>query len=305
MASTLEDKLRDALRDQSSVAIPIGELGPAGVLATLADGGSYHVHIQSALATVEIEVGNGIVTGARSHVYGETIEGREAYALLRGVRRGVATITPRRFLSMANVFEPIAERRVNEASDRPIGEARRLSIEIDVEPEWPEDTTEPEPIHVAAPIARETERPQSGRGRWMIGAGILFAISGITSIALALVVTRPAPEEPPAIAISTGPHVASFTPIEPEPAPVAEPEVDPAPIAREARRLLRAGRERAALVRARRAARLRPGSPAYQVLLGDALEANGDHGRAERAWRRALRIRPGHRAATQRLRSTI
>ena len=68
-----------------------------------------------------------------------------------------------------------------------------------------------------------------------------------------------------------------------------------------ARRLLRAGQPAQALETAREAARLRPGRSYYQLLLGDALAANGRRVGARRAWRRALRLRPGSAAATRRL----
>ena len=72
-------------------------------------------------------------------------------------------------------------------------------------------------------------------------------------------------------------------------------------LARTARRSLRAGDGPAALSAARRAAELRGGLPYYQVLLGDALRANGERRAARRAYRRAVRLRPGYAPAVRRL----
>lgn len=72
-------------------------------------------------------------------------------------------------------------------------------------------------------------------------------------------------------------------------------------LAREARVFLQRGRAQRALRRAQRAARLRWHLPYYQVLLGDALAANGQGVEAQRAWRRALRMRPGYQPAVRRL----
>ncbi|MCA9609699.1 MAG: hypothetical protein KC619_29070 [Myxococcales bacterium] len=72
-------------------------------------------------------------------------------------------------------------------------------------------------------------------------------------------------------------------------------------LARTTRRLLREGDRPGALQSARRAAALRGGMPYYQVLLGDALRANGQRAAALRAYRRAVRLRPGYGPAVRRL----
>ncbi len=72
-------------------------------------------------------------------------------------------------------------------------------------------------------------------------------------------------------------------------------------LARTSRQLLRDGDRAAALATARRAAALRGGMPYYQVLLGDALRANGQRAAARRAYQRAVRLRPGYGPAVRRL----
>ena len=72
-------------------------------------------------------------------------------------------------------------------------------------------------------------------------------------------------------------------------------------LARTARAHLRRGERSEALRAARTAADLRRGLPYYQVLLGDALAANGERGAARRAYRRAVRLRPGYGPAVRRL----
>ncbi|HEY8432840.1 MAG TPA: hypothetical protein VIL20_30925 [Sandaracinaceae bacterium] len=136
-----------------------------------------------------------------------------------------------------------------------------------------------------------------------MAAAALVGISGLAAGAVAALGTRepaaaPAPIEPVPIASAPAPSLPSPEGIEDEDA--AGPSEARA-LAREARQLLRRGRPRAALRRARRAARLRPGVPYYQVVLGDALAADGQEAAARRAYRRALRMRPGYRAAAERL----
>ena len=58
---------------------------------------------------------------------------------------------------------------------------------------------------------------------------------------------------------------------------------------------------RSALFWARRLTTLHGEMPANHVLLGDILEATGDHAGARAAWERALAISPDHRAARRRL----
>jgi tetratricopeptide (TPR) repeat protein len=58
---------------------------------------------------------------------------------------------------------------------------------------------------------------------------------------------------------------------------------------------------RTALFWARRLTTLHPEMPANHVLLGDILEATGDHSGARAAWERALSVSPGYDAAERRL----
>ncbi len=320
--------LMDALKSARPVTLSLADLGPRGLLEALAaDGATYAVRVESMAALVEVEIGNGLVVGARAHRDGAVLEGREAYALLRGLRRGTAEVTPKRFSSMANVLEPIAALpdlgRLSSAPppgdpdtiEVPLPEARPVvTEEIELPPELcpPRVVARPSlpppaPRLAPPPLRPEViappKRARTSRRAWAIGAAMLVGVSGLATVALAALGGREEVAAPAAIEPATPVAVAG-----PEPAP--EPEEEAAPehgrsdaraLARQARSLLRQGRARPALWRARRAARMRPGLPYYQVVLGDALAANGQDAAARRAWRRALRLRPGYRAAVERL----
>ncbi len=307
--------LLTTLHDDQPVDLPLARLGARGLLEALAnDGGSYWVRFDSALADVEVEIGNGMVMGARARRDEDVVEGREAYVLLRRIRRGRARVEPRRFLSLANVLEPIGSlpHLGGGSSAPPPRSLPSVEIELPVELATVPATREivlPE-RRVAPPVcpqARVEPSKSPKRGRtWLAAGGAALALVGLAAVALA---RRPANGESqtPIPVVAASPQRVDV------PAPAAEEEQtdaaataspdapNPRALARTARRLLRSGHARAALRRARAAARLRRGLPYYQVLLGDALAANGRDVAAHRAWRRALRLQPGYAPAERRL----
>lgn len=343
-----ETQLQDALRSAEPVTLSLAEIGARGLLETLAaDGGSYSVRVESLIARIEIEMGNGLVVGARAQRDGGTVEGREAYVLLRRIRSGTAEVTPKRFLSMANVLEPIAALPdLGLLSSRPpVGESDTIELElpearppvpppaqVTEEIDLPPELLAPRPpVRVIAPPAiapaviapavvapaiappplrRRAPAPAAKPSRrgWAIAAAMLLAVSGLATVAVAALGARepeiatPAPIEAPRVIEAPAPVAADEDAADEEPAEEVS-HVEARTLAREARSLLRQGRPRAALWRARRAAQLRRGVPYYQLVLGDALAANGQEPAARRAWRRALRLRPSYRAAAARLES--
>ena len=138
-------------------------------------------------------------------------------------------------------------------------------------------------------------------------AGLAFALThadGSTPSAIEpgpVVATDLSPSSEPvdALAFDDGDDAATDA----EPADEAREgrRVEARRLARAARRALRRGHSERALRQARRAARLRGGLPYYQVLLGDALHANGQPAAARRAYRRALRMSPRYAPAVERL----
>lgn len=321
----VEHLLEDALVSAQPVTLSLAEVGARGLLEALAArGASFHVEVRSPLARVEIEIGTGLVVGARAERDGTQLEGREAYALLRRIKHGTATVTPKRFLSMANVLEPIGALpdlgRISSApppgprdtvevalpeARPPVPPPEPPTEEIELPPELREPVTAPPPPRRCRPHP-EPARPPRRRRRWMLAAAALLGVSGLATVAVAALGT-PAPAVDPApIAMEAPRELASAAPL-PEAPPSAEPDdeeldrSEASRLAREARLLIRQGRPRVALARARRAAHLRRGLPYYQLVLGDALAASGRDAEARRAWRRALRLRPSYRAAAERL----
>ena len=175
------------------------------------------------------------------------------------------------------------------------------------------DQTERVAVSVPKPAS---SKPASRRRAWLAAgaAAVAVAVAG-----LAFALTHADGSTPSAI--EPGPAVA--TDLSPSSEPVdalafddgdddatdAEPadearegrRVEARRLARAARRALRRGHSERALRQARRAARLRGGLPYYQVLLGDALHANGQPAAARRAYRRALRMSPRYAPAVERL----
>ena len=358
MALESEDALRQAVSQRRPISLGLSEIGAQRLLEILAASGSSHrVTVEGISTTVTIEIGNGLVVGARTEHEGGPV-GREAYALLRTTRRGEVHVQPLRFPSLANILEPIEELpeiAVFSSGPPPLGtetielvlpEARSLTVELDlddvddgvddgddlgaratpielpsVEIELPPMTAKrqirpPRLIAAIAPVVVATPSA-SRRWPWLAAAAVIMLGLGTAGWA-----TLSPSFEGEAIALDPGPTVARTA--EPddeasEPADDAEREAaadedegavngersdtraQARALARRARRLLRHDRDAAALTAARRAARLRQGMPYYQVLLGDALAANGHRAAARRAYRRALRLHPGYRPAQRRL----
>lgn len=312
--------LRTALERRESLTLSLAAIGAHGLLPILAeDGDSYHVRIMHETTLVEVEIGNGIVMGARAERDGQVLQGRAAYVLLRTIHNGIAFIEPKRFLSMANVLEPIGslpDLTGSSSSPPPMSESDTVELPVlEARPSHPapivDDAATEENPSLPPPVPRRktprAEPPKKRSPRVLAFAGIALGVWGAAAgVIAALLVGEPAtparaePIVPGALAIT----VAEVAP-EPEPVVIAEEEepavasADARTLAREARAHLRAGRNRRALSRARQALRLRPGVPYYQDLLGDAFAANGQDEDARRMWRRAQRAR-GHRVSSRR-----
>lgn len=304
-------------------------------------GHSHRVSIQTPDGCFTIELGNGLVVGAEAVLEGEALTGRDAYALLREIDEGSLRIEPLRFPSLANILQPVAElpdfmesiapATGDDTIELSLPEARPihppptdLSDPTSIEIVLPEEelaaptaltiAVPPPEIPEAQPLEASPNAPSPGRPSIpAVAAAAALLLAGVSAGAFALGV--PLAESAPPVATPT--VLASPTPTEPanpEELPeevdmnLSRAEVDRHAARLEARRLARMARdqirrgERAqALVTARQAADLRGGLPYYQVLLGDALAANDRRAAARRAYRRALRLRPGYPPATRRL----
>ncbi|MEQ8725402.1 MAG: hypothetical protein RID81_29215 [Sandaracinaceae bacterium] len=174
------------------------------------------------------------------------------------------------------------------------------------------DQTERVAVSVPKPAS-----PKPTRRRAWLAAGAATVAVAVAGLAFALThadgSTPSAIEPGPAVATDLSPSSEPVDALAFDDGDDAATDAEPADEAREgrrvearrlaraARRALRRGHSERALRQARRAARLRGGLPYYQVLLGDALHANGQPAAARRAYRRALRMSPRYAPAVERL----
>lgn len=298
--------LLEALDAKASIDLCLHDIAAQDVLSLLAkDGSSFHVRIVSLASIIELEIGNGIVMGARAHRDGEVREGRAAYVLLRSVQEGAIQIEPKRFLSMANILEPIhALPDLTKPNSAPPPAIEADTVEV---PRLAIDFT---PVMLAEepPTRVETPRPaRKKRGLAVTAVGVALAVWGIAAGAFGAwraADERVATEAPEPIVAGEMLRTVPAAEVAPIAQQASLEEPDASELAREARYYLRNGRHRAALERAREAARMRRYQPYYQTLLGDALEANGREEEARRVWRRAARLRGGYQPALDRLASS-
>ena len=101
--------------------------GPSRLLRVLASlPGPYHVHVQSRKASVEIDVAEGLVVGAKAtRAAGDALEGTRALAALLAMASARVTIERRPNPSTANVMAPIEEalaRASQEAAPIPVSQ---------------------------------------------------------------------------------------------------------------------------------------------------------------------------------------
>jgi len=326
-----EAALEAAIAAGEPVVLSLTEVSPTTILERLAaDGGSYRVEVECLFGAVTVEVGGGLVVGAVADKSGAELQGREAYALLRKTRTGDAAVSPLRFPSLANILEPVhALPDLMRASSRPPGppdtvevalpQARPLHAEpVTEELELPEELLASAPRRAArppavpaAPRVKAPEIRTKPRRRWLVAVAALFLLGGVGVAYAAMegdALQPPAQRAVvpgPSVALDEAPLADAPSPESEDPAPAAEDReerrVEARRLARASRRALRRGNAGAGLRLARRAARLRGGLPYYQVLLGDALDANDQPDAARRAYRRALRISPRYQPALRRL----
>lgn len=354
--------LLEAIAEGTSIELDLCVLEPARALAVLAEGGQSHrVTVENDTTRVTVEVGNGLVVGAKAQSPAGNVSGQEAYELLRELTAGTVKVEPLRFPSLANILVPITDLPdVHTGLHRlPKGEPTvqvalpdQRTVEIDLPsdivelPAVPKASLPPAPPAAALPampaaapsappvatasepepapelqaepapsepppvldLAPTVEVParRAPSLRIASAAGALVALLGLGVGGL---VWASQSEAEPAPGLVSVPSTVELTPTEPVEEPVdAEPEDDGTAhreqartLARQARAELREGNSGQALDHAREAAELRGGLPYYQTLLGDALHANGRRAAARRAYRRALRLRPGYAPAQRRI----
>lgn len=321
------------------LALAVADLKPRRVLEILAEGGlSHRVSIQYDGGCITVEIGNGLVVGAEARLDGETLTGRQAYALLRKLDEGSMRVEPLRFPSLANILQPVAELPDLFDSVPPpaVGDPTVELLLPEARPihQTPDPTARtqlPEPLSAAilampdpppvpdlelpqGPAEAIGEAPTSARALVpAAAAAALLLLLGVSAVGVALGASSDA-GSPPVIARV----IAPIEPVEPTLRDEGElGEVDleltldeverhaarleARELARTAREHLHRGERAPALRAARRAAELRGSLPYYQVVLGDALTANGQRPAARRAYRRALRLRPNYEPALRRL----
>ncbi|RZO66468.1 MAG: hypothetical protein EVA89_00310 [Sandaracinaceae bacterium] len=168
---------------------------------------------------------------------------------------------------------------------------------------------------VAVSVPKPASSKPSRRRAWLAAGGaVVLAVAGLAFALTHADGSTPSAIEPgPAVATDLSPSSEPVDALAFDDGDDAATDAEPADEAREgrrvearrlaraARRALRRGHSERALRQARRAARLRGGLPYYQVLLGDALHANGQPAAARRAYRRALRMSPRYAPAVERL----
>jgi hypothetical protein len=313
----LTKKLLAALDAREPVRLSLTDIPAHDVLSILAtDGASFHVRITSLECLIDLEIGNGIVMGARAQCAGDVLQGRAAYVLLRRVRTGSVAVEPKRFLSMANILEPIcALPDLTRPTSAPPPAMEADTVEVPALRAQPIDAPDVHTEEVAIPSESKpppaaAPKPRRARDRSaMISAiGVALSVWGIAAGAFGAwrVADEPVEVAPAPIAVGAtlpiAPVIEQPIAIEHEAEQAREtPEVDARELGRAARRYLRNGRARAALVHARKAAQMRRHAPYYQTLLGDAYAANGREAEARRAWRRAVRLRADYQPALERL----
>lgn len=342
-------RIVSSLRQGRQARFPASELAPQRAIEILADlPASYRVEVRSREAMIVIEVGKGLVVGARAQRADSETVGQAAYAQLSTVGDAEVSIEPLRFPTLANILQPVrelpavllphaSERTNPDTVEVPLPLARPNhrfdpTEEIDVPPAMltrgkrpappPRMPSEP-PAALkrppAAALVQTTESIASSAKRSVTrhirGRRLPAAAAVALVVAGSAIVTAAAWSEEPE-AVQAVPVASTATTIEEvgeTEAPTADAPVEPpassserrseaSHLAREARRMLQEGQHREALSAARRAASMRSHLPYYQVLLGDALRANGNPRAARRAYRRALRMRPGYRPAVRRIR---
>lgn len=337
--SDAEQRVTEAARRGVSLTLTVAELHPQRVLELLGDSGRAHrLTIESALGPITVELGNGLVVGAEARHRGGALTGRPAYARIRQVREGAMRIEPLRFPSLANILEPVAQMPDLERTSsvpppagddtievalpeaRPVHVAEpatvEMQVEMDVEMDLSDELVELEEAPVEGPAApalpptrEHVLAPVRSRRRLGVAAAAAAALLGLGGAGVALVPSS-GEAAPGALRATVPVPVSAERPSAPEGVdldltgeePPTSGDLEEArTLARRARQLLGRGDAEAALAAARRAAELRGGMPYYQVLLGDALRANGQRAAARRAYRRAVRLRPGYGPAVRRL----
>ncbi|MBX3269171.1 MAG: hypothetical protein KF729_02850 [Sandaracinaceae bacterium] len=313
----------------------VAELHPRRALELLAETEkAFRLEIERGGETIAVELGNGLVVGAEASVGGARLAGAPAFARARDVEDGQVRLLPLRFPSLANILAPVAPGlELDEEPPRPQGED---TIEValprarpfhpppparepaTLELELPEDAIElavaapPPPPHALAVVLPATRAhvappPRHRRAAPALAALAALGLLGAAGTGLALIPggDTPAPEAVAPIRVDVAPAQADSSSVDmdfaAEELDEDDEDTEAQALAREARQRMARGDREGGLEVARRAADLRGGVPSYQVLLGDALRANGQRSAARRAYRRALRLRPGYAPAVRRL----
>jgi len=334
-----EHLVGEAAEQGKHLSLAVAELAPKRVLEILGEGGrSHRVTLELEAGTITVEIGNGLIVGAKARIDGESLSGKPAYARIRGVARGTIRIEPLRFPSLANILEPTCD--LPELGDaaplpgeptielalpeaRPVHQDEPQTMELDLD-EVPEEREPPKALAVppppppaalppTLPPTRIRTAPPARHAwvRWGLASVAAAGLLGFVGLALAL---SPSADDPAAPApTATAPtEVRLDAPVSVEDADDVDMDLSVGDVsaterqrarrlARRARAAIRDGERRQALTAAREAADLRGGLPYYQVVLGDALRLNGRRAAALRAYRRAVRLRPGYSPAMRRI----
>jgi len=335
--SEIVELVGEAAARGTAIALGVNELSPKRVLEVLAElGSSYRAQITGRAGSVTVELGNGLVVGAEATIGARKLSGKAAYACIRLIGTGDMHIERLRFPSMANILEPVAELvdlaaprgpepegedtvevALPQARPRHVATIEPPTMEIDLlleEEATIDEAAPPKPLPtpILTPETRQHTLPQPRRRRRALAAMAAAVLLGAIGVMWGISATEADAEiEPLApLAISTPAsttHLATTTvdmdlsgDVDLQGAEPGTP-AQARELARRARAQLQSGDAAGALQAARRAAEIRGGRPFYQVLLGDALRANGERAAANRAYRRAVRLRPGYRPAMRRL----
>lgn len=339
MADT-EHLVGEAAERGTSLTLDVAELAPKRILEILGQGGrSHRMTLELDGGSITVEIGNGLIVGATARLDGESLSGKAAYARIRGVTEGTIQIEPLRFPSLANILEPTCdlpdlgsaaplpgeptiELALPEARPDHQDEPRTVELDLDDVPEReeaPKALAVPPPPPPAAlpptlpPTRIRTAPPQRHAWvRWGLASVAAAGLLGFVGLALALAPRADEAQTAPGPTATAPTEVGVEEPADEHEAGEVDMDLSPRDVsraqrqrardlARRARAAIRDGERQQALTAAREAADLRGGLPYYQVVLGDALRLNGRRAAALRAYRRAVRLRPGYTPAMRRI----
>lgn len=153
-------RIVNSLQEGRPARFRASELAPRRAIEITADlPASYRVEVRSHEVVIVIEVGKGLVVGARAQRSDSETIGQAAYAQLSTVRDAEVSIEPLRFPTLANILQPIRElpaALLPHASER----ANPDTVELPLPLARPNHRFDPtEEIDVPAAILTKGKRP--------------------------------------------------------------------------------------------------------------------------------------------------